>query len=186
MRGPQVMIGYYNNEAATREVLTEDGWLHTGDIGHIDDDGFVYITDRKKDLIVTSGGKNIAPQPLEGAFKRNKFISQIVVLGDRMPYLVCLIVPDFENLETWAAEHQLSWTDHGDLLRNPEIIAKYQRGLDRTNAKFPSFSTIKKFALLEKEFTLESGELTPTLKVKRRVIQERYADVVGTLYDEGS
>ena len=186
VRGPQVMIGYYKNDDAAREVMTDDGWFHTGDIGHVDDEGYVYITDRKKDIIVTAGGKNIAPQPVEGAFKRNKFISQIVVLGDRRPYLVCLIVPDFENLEIWAAEHQLSWTDRSDLLRNPEIIAKYQRGLDRTNAKFSSFSTIKKFALIENEFTLESGELTPTQKVKRRVIQDRFADLVDKLYAEES
>ncbi len=184
VRGPQVMLGYYNNDEATREVLTGDGWFHTGDIGHIDDEGYVYITDRKKDIIVTAGGKNVAPQPVEGAFKRNKFISQIVVLGDRRPYLVCLIVPDFENLETWAAEHKLSWTDHEDLLRNPEIVAKYQRGLDRTNTKFASFSTIKRFALIKDEFTLESGELTPTLKVKRRVIQDRYAELIDSIYGE--
>lgn len=184
VRGPQVMIGYYGDEEATREVLTEDGWFHTGDIGHIDDEGFVYITDRKKDLIVTASGKNIAPQPMEGAFKRNKFISQIVVLGDRRPYLICLIVPNLENLEAWAAERKLSWTDTDDLLRNPEVRAKYQRGLDRTNTKFPSFSTVKKFALLKDEFTLESGELTPTLKVKRRVIQDRHAELIDTLYAE--
>ncbi|MBU0741026.1 long-chain fatty acid--CoA ligase [bacterium] len=186
VRGPQVMSGYYNNEEATREVLTEDGWFHTGDIGHFDDDGFLYITDRKKDLIVTSGGKNIAPQPMENAFKKNKFISQIVVLGDRHAYLVCLIVPNFENLEAWASERKLSWTDRDDLLRNPEITAKYQRGLDRTNRKFPSFSTVKKFTLLKEEFTLESGELTPTLKVKRRAIQERYGELIESLYTEES
>ncbi|MBC8423643.1 long-chain fatty acid--CoA ligase [bacterium] len=186
VRGPQVMQGYYNDEAATREVLTEDGWLHTGDIGRFDEDGFLYITDRKKDIIVTAGGKNIAPQPMENAFKKNKFISQIVVLGDRRPYLVCLIVPNFENLEDWSQEYKLSWTDHDDLLRNPEITAKYQRGLDRTNSKFPNFSTVKKFALLKEEFTLESGELTPTLKVKRRVIQDRYAGLIESLYAEES
>jgi len=186
VRGPQVMRGYYNNDAATQAVLTDDGWFHTGDIGHFDDDGFLYITDRKKDLIVTAGGKNIAPQPMENAFKKNKFISQIVVLGDRHPYLVCLIVPNFENLEAWAAERKLSWTDHDDFLANPEIRAKFQRGLDRTNRKFPSFSTVKKFALLKEEFTLESGELTPTLKVKRRVIQDRHEGLIESLYDEES
>jgi len=186
VRGPQVMIGYYNNEDATREVLAEDGWFSTGDIGHLDVEGFVYITDRKKDIIVTAGGKNIAPQPMEGAFKRNKFISQIVILGDRRPYLVCLIVPDFDNLEAWALEHKLSWTDHEDLLRNPEITAKFERGLERTNRKFPTFSTVKKFALLKDEFTLESDELTPTLKMKRRVIQDRYEGLIASLYSEES
>jgi long-chain acyl-CoA synthetase len=186
IRGPQVMIGYYNNEEATRKVMTEDGWFQSGDIGHIDDEGYVYITDRKKDIIVTAGGKNIAPQPMEGAFKRNKFISQIVILGDRRPFLVCLIVPDFDNLEAWAQERKLSWTDHDDLLQNPEVSAKFERGLERTNRKFPSFSTVKKFALLKDEFTLESGELTPTLKVKRRVIQDRYDGLIASLYPEES
>ncbi len=185
VRGPQVMLGYYNNEEATAEVLTGDGWFHTGDIGHLDDDGYLYITDRKKDLIVTAGGKNIAPQPIENSLKKNKFIGQVVVIGDKRPYLVCLIVPNFEELEVWAREHHLHWTDHAELIALPEVRDKYQRGIDRTNAKLPSFSTIKRFALLENEFTLESDELTPTLKVKRRVIQQRYGDLIDDLYTTG-
>jgi long-chain acyl-CoA synthetase len=185
-RGPNVMLGYYNNPVATREVLTEDGWLHTGDIGHFDQDGYLYITDRKKDLIVTAGGKNVAPQPLENAFKKNKFISQVVVLGDHRPYLTCLIVPNFEELEAWAAMHKVAAPDRAALLREPAVLEKYQRGLDRTNRKFPGFGTVKKFALLEHELTLENDELTPTLKVKRRVIQKRYAAVIDGMYGEAA
>jgi long-chain acyl-CoA synthetase len=185
VRGPQVMLGYYNNPEATERVMDAEGWLSTGDIGHMDDDGFLYITDRKKDIIVTAGGKNIAPQPIENALKKNKFISQVVVLGDKMPYLSCLIVPNYENLEEWAREHGLEWQDHAELIRLQEILDKYERGLERTNSKLPGFSTIKAFGLLVEEFTLESDELTPTLKVKRRVIQENYKDKIATLYNNG-
>jgi len=185
-RGPNVMLGYYNNPVATREVLTEDGWLHTGDIGRFDEDGYLYITDRKKDLIVTAGGKNVAPQPLENAFKKNKFISQVVVLGDHRPYLTCLIVPNFEELEAWAAEHKVHAPDRVALLREPAVLAKYQRGLDRTNSKFPGFGSVKKFALLDRELTLENDELTPTLKVRRRVIQKKYATVIDGMYGEAA
>jgi len=185
-RGPNVMLGYYNNPDATREVLAEDGWLHTGDIGRFDEDGYLYITDRKKDLIVTAGGKNVAPQPLENAFKKNKFISQVVVLGDHRPYLTCLIVPNFEELEAWAAAHKLHAADRAALLREPAVLAKYQRGLDRTNRKFPGFGTVKKFALLERELTLENDELTPTLKVRRRVIQKKYASIIDGMYGEAA
>ena len=183
VRGDQVMPGYFKHPEATAEVLDEDGWFSTGDIGHFDEDGFLYITDRKKDLIVTASGKNVAPQPIENAFKKNKFISQIVVLGDKRPYLTCLIVPNYENLEEWAKEKNLSWSGHDDLIGRPEITDKFQRGLDRTNAKFPSYSTVKRFALLKNEFTLEANELTPTMKVKRRVIQEKYADLIASIYD---
>jgi len=184
-RGPQIMLGYYHRPEATAEVLTPDGWFHTGDIGHLDQDGYLYITDRKKDIIVTAGGKNIPPQPIENELKKNKFIGQLVVLGDRRPYLVCLIVPNFEELEEWARSRHLRWRDHTELLALPEVRDKYQRGIDRVNAKLPSFSTIKRFSLLAREFTLENDELTPTLKVKRRVIQKRYAELIEQLYGGG-
>jgi long-chain acyl-CoA synthetase len=154
----------------------------TGDVGRLDDEGYLFITDRKKDLIVTAGGKNIAPQPIENALKKNKFIGQVVVIGDKRPYMICLIVPHFEHLEEWAAEHGLVWSSHDELIGLDEVRDKYQRGLDRANSKLESYSTIKTFALLKDEFTLERGELTPTLKVKRRVIQEEYSDVIEAIY----
>jgi len=181
-RGPQVTPGYFKNDEATREALSDDGWFRTGDIGHIDGDGFLFITDRKKDLIVTAGGKNIAPQPIENAFAKNKFISNSVVIGDHRPYMIALLVPNFENLEKWARERGITWEGHDDLERHPEVQAKYRRALEYVNRKLPKYSTVKKFALLRNEFTLESGELTPTLKVKRRVIQRKYHDVIEDLY----
>lgn len=182
VRGPQVMKGYYNRPEATAEVTTEDGWLMTGDIGHFDKDGYLFITDRKKDLIVTAGGKNIAPQPIEVLFKKNKFIANAVVIGDHRPYPVVLLVPNFENLEDWARDHEIIWETRDDLERHPLIQDKFQRAVEYVNAKLPRYSTVKKFALLRNDFTLESGELTPTLKVKRRVIQRKFHDVIEDLY----
>ena len=181
-RGPQVMKGYYKNPEATAAVISEDGWLMTGDIGHLDEDGYLFITDRKKDLIVTAGGKNIAPQPIENLFKKNKFIANAVIIGDHRPYLVSLFVPNFENLEEWARAHEIIWETHADLEVHPAILDKFQRALDYVNEKLPRYSTVKKFALLRNEFTLDSGELTPTLKVKRRVIQKKYNDVIEEIY----
>jgi len=181
-RGPQVMKGYYKDPEATAAVFSEDGWLMTGDIGHLDEDGYLFITDRKKDLIVTAGGKNIAPQPIENLFKKNKFITNAVVIGDHRPYLISLFVPNFENLEKWAREHEIIWETHDDLEIHPAILDKFQKALDYVNEKLPQYSTVKKFALLRNEFTLESGELTPTLKVKRRVIQKKYHDVIEDIY----
>jgi len=183
IKGPQVMLGYYNNPEATREVISEDGWFASGDIGKFDDDDFLYITDRKKDIIITGSGKNIAPQPIENLFKKNKFISQIVVIGDRKPYLTALIVPNFENLEAWAKDKNLTWGSFTELVELPEVINKLQRGTERHNSKLPSFNTIKNFRLMTDEFTLENDELTPTLKVKRRVIQEKYSALIEALYE---
>lgn len=181
-RGPGIMLGYYNKPEATAETIDDEGWLHTGDIGHLDEDGYLFITDRKKDILVTAGGKNVAPQPIENQLKKNKFIAQVVVVGDRRPYLSCLIVPNFEELEAWAKLHKVAWTDHADLLAKQEVRDKFQRGLDRANAKLPSFGTIKRFCLVKDEFTLERGELTPTLKVKRNVIQREYAGLIDGMY----
>jgi long-chain acyl-CoA synthetase len=181
-RGPQIMMGYYNRPDATREILDAEGWLHTGDIGHIDADGFVYITDRKKDLIVTAGGKNIAPQPIESEFKHNRYISQIVVIGDRRPYLACLLVPNFENLVKYANRRKIAFTDLSGLAKHPDIIAMYERQLERVNRTLPPFSQVRRCAVLEHDFTLESDELTPTMKVKRRVVQKKYSEVIDALY----
>jgi len=183
-RGPGVMLGYYDNPEATAETIDAEGWLHTGDIGHLDEDGYLFITDRKKDILVTAGGKNVAPQPVENQLKKNKFISQVVVVGDRRKFLACIIVPNFEELEVWARMHHLTWEDHEDLIAKPEVQDKYQRGLERANVKLPSFGSIKRFCLVKDEFTLERGELTPTLKVKRNVIQREYADLIDRMYAE--
>jgi long-chain acyl-CoA synthetase len=181
-RGPQIMLGYYNNEAATREVLSDDGWLATGDIGHIDEEGYLFITDRKKDVIVTAGGKNIAPQPIENAIKESKYVSQVVVIGDKLPYLSCLIVPNFESLLEHAKQENLASAEPVELIKDAKVMTLYDGELARINANLPSFSQIKKYGLLENEFTLEAGELTPTLKVKRWAIFKKYKHIIDELY----
>ena len=181
-RGPQVMKGYYRNEAATAEVLDADGWLATGDIGHIDADGFVFITDRKKELIVTAGGKNIAPQPLEGSLAADKYVAQAVIIGDRRPYLSALVVPDFANLQRYAAARELGVDKPADLVAHPRVQRLYQRIIDGINEHQPGFSQVKRFTLLPREFTLADGELTPTLKVKRFEIGRSYKAMIDAMY----
>jgi long-chain acyl-CoA synthetase len=181
-RGPQVMIGYWNRPEATAEVLDGEGWFSTGDIGHVDEDGFVFITDRKKDLIVTAGGKNIAPQPIENKFQTNKFVSQVVVIGDRRQYLSALVVPDFATLGDWAAGHGVQADTPAAMVADAKVQALFQEQLDQLNAELPGFSQIKKCSLLESEFTQEAGELTPTMKVKRFAIARKYRDVINAMY----
>ena len=182
-RGPHVMKGYHNNAEATRATVDADGWLHTGDIGVLED-GFLRITDRKKDLIVTAGGKNIAPQPIENRLKTSKFVSQAVMIGDRRKYSIMLIVPDFDALERWAKTAKLRWTDRAELVALPEVRAMLEGEIHSTLRELALFEMPKKFALLSEEFSLERGELTPSLKVKRRVVDERYKDVIDKLYAE--
>jgi long-chain acyl-CoA synthetase len=181
-RGPQVMLGYYKNEAATREVLSEDGWFATGDIGKFDEDGFLYITDRKKDLIVTAGGKNIPPQPIENKYVANKYVAQAVVIGDKRQYLSALIVPNFETLEEFGAGKGLSAMSPSDLVKHPEIHKLFEGIVESMNGDLPGFSQVRKFALLEREFTLDDGELTPTMKIKRFAINRMYKETIDTLY----
>lgn len=181
-RGPQVMRGYYKNETATREVLDGDGWLATGDIGHLDADGYLFITDRKKELIVTAGGKNIAPQPLENSLVADKYIAQTVVIGDRRSYLTALIVPDFANLKRYAEHRQLGVETPAELVAHPRVQRLFQRIVDSINTDLPGFSQIRKFTLLPREFTLADDELTPTLKLKRFEIGRKYRGVIDGMY----
>lgn len=182
-RGPHVMKGYHGKPEATAEAIDPDGWFHTGDIGVIDGDGFLKITDRKKEIIVNSNGKNIAPAPIESALKGDPFVSQPVVIGDRRKFLSCLIVPNFEKLKDWASKNGLSGLSDEELLKDPRVLAIYQGIVDRWNAGKPHEQVINRFALLPAELTIEGGELTPTLKVKRRVVDERYRSVIDGLYD---
>ncbi|HEU4629106.1 MAG TPA: long-chain fatty acid--CoA ligase [Gemmatimonadaceae bacterium] len=182
-RGPHVMKGYFNKPEATAEAIDADGWFHTGDIGELED-GFLRITDRKKDIIVTAGGKNIAPQPIENQVKTNKYVSQAVMIGDRRKFPVLLVVPNFEQLEKWAKLKNLLWTDRAQLLTMPTVQAKMNKEVQKQLAGLAHFETPKKIALLEHDFSIERGELTPTLKVKRRVIDERYKGLIDSLYEE--
>jgi long-chain acyl-CoA synthetase len=184
-RGPHVMKGYYNKPDATREAIDPDGWFHTGDIGELRD-GFLAITDRKKDIIVTAGGKNIAPQPIENALKTNKYISQAVVIGDKRKFPVVLVVPNWEQLEKWARIKNLLWTQRSQLMEMPIVHAKIEKEVFGKLEDLAKFERPKKVALLEHDFSIDRGELTPTLKVKRRVIDKTYRDVIDRLYEDES
>lgn len=181
VKGPQVMCQYYKNDEATRDTL-EDGWFKTGDIAQIDEQGYVYIIDRKKELIVTAGGKNIAPQPLENELKLDKYISQAYVYGDRKPYLVALLTPNLERLIDLARELNLNYIDFEELVNNERILEIYSGRMAAYNQSLPPYKTIKRFALLPREFTIEGGELTPTLKLKRKEIYNKYKDTIEELY----
>ena len=183
-RGPHVMKGYFNKPEATAEAIDERGWLHTGDIGMLDAQGFLRITDRKKDIIVTAGGKNIAPQPIENQTKTSKFVSNAVMLGDRRKFPIMLIVPNQGQLEAWAERkgvHAESWVA---LLASPEVQAKMDRELKRVLRDRAHFEMPKKLLLLPEDFSIESGDLTPTLKVRRRVVEKRFAKEIDALYEE--
>ena len=182
-RGPNIMLGYYHKPEATADVL-KDGWLATGDIGTIDSEGYLRITDRKKDLLVTSGGKNIAPQPIEHVLTRSPLIAEAVVLGDRRRYVAALIVPEFAVLERRLQGLGRPPATRAELVRRPDVIALYQEVVDALNRELSPFERIKRMALLPAEFTIESGELTPTLKVKRRVVEERWREEIEALYHE--
>ena len=182
-RGPNIMSGYYNKPAATADAL-KDGWFHTGDIGTLDDAGYVRITDRKKDLLVTSGGKKIAPQPIEATLKRSPIVSEAVLLGDRRKFAAALIVPEFGALERRLKDLGRPPGSREELVVRPDVVALYQEIVDALNRELSQFERIKKIALLAAEFTIQSGELTPTLKVKRKVVEEKWKDVIARLYDD--
>jgi long-chain acyl-CoA synthetase len=182
-RGPHVMAGYYNNPEATSEAIDTEGWFHTGDIGVLED-GFLRITDRKKDIIVTAGGKNVPPQPIESKVKTNKYVSQAVMLGDKRKFLVLLVVPNWDQLEKWAGYQNIIWTQRSQLLEMPTIRAKMEKEVYEELSGLARFETPKKIALLEHDFSVERGELTPTLKVKRRVIERDYKALIDSLYAE--
>ncbi len=181
-RGPNIMQGYYKLPEATTETIDTDGWLHTGDIGEIDSDGYLKITDRKKELLKTAGGKYIAPQPIELAVKRNKFVANAMLYGDRRKFPIILIVPNFDNLERWARERSLTYGTHAELIALADVHAKIEREVMSMLSHLAKFETPKKVVLLEKDFTIESGELTPTLKVKRRIVEQHYKDKIDAAY----
>src|SRR5918994_2183129 len=181
LRGPNIFRTYYKNEEATRETVV-DGWLHTGDLGRVDEDGFLFITGRKKDIIITAGGKNLTPANLENDLKQSRWISQAVMYGDRRPYPVALITLDPEEIPHFAREHDLP-EDLAALSREPKVIELVQAELDKVNERYAQVERIKKFVILDHDLSQETGELTPTLKVKRNVVNEKYADLFEALYE---
>jgi long-chain acyl-CoA synthetase len=181
-RGPNNFLGYLKDPQATAETLDADGFLHTGDVGHIDADGFLYITDRKKDIIITSGGKNISPQNLENSLMFCGYINQIAIIGDGRKYLAALIVPAFETLELWAKNNGISAASRSDLVKNEKVKALFEAQIKEYTKEYGQAEQIKKFTLLDKEWLQDTGELTPTLKLKRRVIIKKFSDVIDKMY----
>jgi long-chain acyl-CoA synthetase len=182
-RGPHVMKGYYKKPDATAEAIDPEGWFHTGDIGVIDERGFLTITDRKKDIIVTSGGKNIAPQPIERLLKSSPLVGEVVMIGDRRNFPAALVIPAFEALEKWARDKGVGFSSREELIARPEVVALYDQTVKELIGHLAQFERIKKIALLPREFSIETGELTPKLSVKRRVVEQKYKDVIDRLYE---
>jgi len=177
-RGPNIMLGYYKKPEATAAAIDPDGWFHTGDVGHIDADGYLYITDRKKDIIVLANGKNVAPQPIENMLKQSDLIQEAVVYGDGMSAPVALIVPNIDALRAFAKQQGIEATDDDALLNHDAVQKRFRQELERVNRELADFQRLKGFRLISKPFSIETGELTPTLKVKRRVVAEKYAHLL--------
>ncbi len=187
-RGHNVMQGYFNKPEATGEVIDADGWFHTGDVGALDADGYLSITDRKKEILVLSNGKNVAPAPIEARLNSSPYIAQAVLLGDRQSVVSALVVPDFERLRTWAKENSINTADSAVLIAEPRVRRLIKTEIDRLSRDLADFEKVRRFALLERDFSADTGELTPTLKLKRRVIAEKYAAVIAGIHggnDEG-
>jgi long-chain acyl-CoA synthetase len=181
-RGPHVMKGYWKNDVATAEAI-RDGWFHTGDIGHLDDEGYLFITDRLKELLVTAGGKKVAPQPVEAELKKSPWIADAVLVGDGRPYIACLLVPDFAALEAAAESHGWPANDRAALIAHPEVVERFQEGVELVNEHLARFEQIKRFEILPREFSLEAGEITPTMKLRRKVIADQFANQLARLYE---
>lgn len=184
VKGPNVFSGYWKHAPRDPENFDPDGWFKTGDIARLDDEGFLYITDRKKELLKTSGGKLIAPQPIENRLKANVLVGQAALVGDRRKFASALISPNFAALESWASQRGIAAPTRRDLLRNPQVVAAYQQIVDSVNSVLANYETIKKFLLVAEEWSPDSGEMTATLKLKRRVIQQKYAEEIGGFYEE--
>ena len=182
-RGPNLMKGYYKKEAETREVLV-DGWLHTGDIGTLDDEGFLVITDRKKDLIITAGGKNVAPQPIENLLKTNPYIANAVVVGGNRKFISALIVPNFDKLEAYARAGDIPFGNRVELVGREEIRNFLLAEVNRCTPNLAPYERVKKIALLDREFEIDAGEITPTLKVRRYIVEQKYKGLIDTMYKE--
>jgi long-chain acyl-CoA synthetase len=182
VKGPQVMKGYYNKPEETKAVFTEDGWFMTGDIGRVDEKGCLYITDRKKDIIVTAGGKNISPQNIENTLAADLLIEQAVIIGEGRKYLSALIVPNFAELSSYAKNQGISFDANEDLIHKPEVISFYEEKIKGLMKDYARVEQLRKFTLLPREFSIESGELTPTLKMKRKVINQNYSEIIEKMY----
>src|SRR5579864_323632 len=185
-KGPCVMQGYYKNTDATREAITPDGWFHTGDIGYLDSDNYLFITDRKKDLIKTAGGKFVAPQPIENALKTSPYILNAMIVGDQRRFVVALIVPNASTVSAKMAEHGIRFASHKEMVEHPAVRSLIEGEVKRLTSNLAQWETIKRFALLPDDFTFDNGSLAITLKLKRRVVEQKYRDLIDKLYAESS
>lgn len=183
VRGPSIFKGYWNNPEETTNAFV-DGWFKTGDIGSLDQEGFLSVTDRKKDLIKTSGGKFIAPQPLENSLKHNPLITEAVVIGEKRKFPAVLIVPSFRPLEAWAHDHQISFNDHRQLVLHAKVQTLYEGIVDDLNRNLARFERLKKVIVLPEELTVADGSLTASMKLRRRVVEERYREQIDAMYHE--
>ena len=183
-KGPNIMLGYYNSPKATAEVIDREGWFHTGDIGMFDSEGHLMITDRKKHLFVSSGGKNIAPQPIENLFLQSKYIDQFVLIGDGRMFCTALIVPEFENLREFSQKNGISFTSDSDLIAESDIRKLYHAEIERLQKDLPHYERVRRFELLSQTLTVENGEITPTMKVKRKVVEQKYAGLIEKMYQD--
>ena len=187
VKGPNVTRGYFRNPQATEKLFTDDGWLCTGDIGEIDEDGFLFITDRKKDMIKTAGGKFVAPQPMENRLRQHRYVADAMIIGDRRRFCSAVIIPDFDALTEWMKENGMGdVADRDEVCRRPEVLHLFQEAVDGANDGLARHETIKKFLLLSRELTIADGSLTPSLKMKRRVIEERLETEIDKLYAPAS
>jgi long-chain acyl-CoA synthetase len=182
VRGPNIFMGYLNQPEKTAETIDKDGWLHTGDVGVMDEDGFFRITDRMKDIIITAGGKNVTPSELENELKFSPYITDAVVIGDQKPYLTVIIMIDQENVEKYAQDHDVPFSNYASLTRSSEVQALIQTELERVNKKFARVEQIKKFWLLDTQLSAEDEELTPTMKLKRKLVQQKYKTQIEAMY----
>jgi len=182
VKGPSVMLGYYKDPERTREAIDDDGWFHTGDIGEVDENHFLKIVDRKKEIFKLSTGKYVAPQVVENKFKESQFIDQIMVVGQGEKYAAAIICPAFPFLHGWCFKHNIKFRDNVDLIKNPKVVERYQKEVDRINQLLGRHRQIKKFELTCQEWSPETGELSPTLKLKRRYLKEKYKVKLDRLY----
>ena len=180
-KGPNVMMGYYKNPEKTEEVL-QDGWFHTGDIGELVEGRFLKITDRKKEMFKTSGGKYVAPQLIENKIKESYFIEQAAVIGNNRKFPSALVVPNFEGLKEWCHLHHINYTSDSEIIKNDKVLEKIEQEIEKANKSFAQWEKVKKISLIDHVWSIDSGEVTPTLKLKRKVINERYGNMIEEMY----
>jgi long-chain acyl-CoA synthetase len=183
VKGPTLMAGYYKRPDLTKEIIDDDGWLHTGDIGHMDKDDFLYITDRKKNILVTSGGKNVASAPIENILKKSKYIEDVCLMGNKRNFISAVIVPSYEALKQWTNTQNLSFINNAEMIKHPDVVRLFEDTIDQLQSNLARFEKIKKFILLPEPLSLNKGELTPSLKIKRNVIEAKYKKEIDALYN---